>query len=64
MAERITLYDVTEIVAPGHRRKIAVEAALELIRAYSVSSTALDYHLKNLNAYVDLIQAALEPQKK
>jgi hypothetical protein len=62
----IKLYDVTEKYAPGLKRKIAVEAALELIRANGTGSSGSDLlgnHISQLSAYADLIQEALEVKK-
>jgi hypothetical protein len=72
MTEKITLYDATTGgQGAGLHRKMAVEAALEPIRAYAVSpdsiataGTKLQHHLQGLRSYADLIQAALEPQNK
>jgi hypothetical protein len=70
MSERITLYDATDESTekhPGAVRRMAVEAALELIRAYGANSGLnLGHHIGHLSAYADHIQKALEvvPEKR
>ena len=65
---KISLYaDDAENLTDGLKRKIAVEAALELIRAeceggmggQSQVSVKLDHHFRNLAVYADQIQDAL-----
>lgn len=45
------------------QRKIAVEAALELIRTNATSSTSLAADMNQLEHFADLIQKALKPRK-
>lgn len=62
----ITLYDATDKSyrdSPGTCRRLAVEAALEVIRANGYGSSdhdRLDYHMGHLSEYADAIQKALE----
>lgn len=55
-----------EHASPARKRSIAVAAALELIAARVTSAPAngtyLDNELRELVAYADQIQAALEPK--
>jgi hypothetical protein len=67
MSEKIHLYDATRgDQNAGHNRLLAVEAALELIRAYgqSTSTVTLPQHLMGLDQYADQIQRALEVRQK
>lgn len=68
MSEKIQLYDATDdAIKDGSRRKLAVEAALEIIRAYAQyqGGPPLPSHFSGLSAAADYIQAALEaPQKR
>jgi hypothetical protein len=65
---KISLYsDEAENLTESVKRRIAVEAALDLIRAeclggiggQSQISVKLDHHLRNLSFYADQIQEAL-----
>ena len=65
---KISLYaDEAENLTEDLKRKLAVEAALELIRAECLGgmggqaqlSIKLDHHLRNLSFYADQIQEAL-----
>ncbi|MBU2707615.1 hypothetical protein KCM76_16595 [Zooshikella marina] len=46
------------------KRRIAVEAALELIKVNASSSTNLSTDMSQLERYVNLIQNALDPDQK
>jgi hypothetical protein len=69
---KIALYaDESENLTENVKRKIAVEAALELIRAeclggiggQSQLGVKLDHHLRNLSFYADQIQEALASKR-
>lgn len=49
---------------PEEQRRMAVEAALELIRTNATSSTSLAADMNQLEHFADLIQKALKPKKK
>ncbi len=51
-------------VSLEEQRRIAVEAALELIRTNATSSTSLGADMNQLEHFTDLIQKALKPKKK
>ncbi|WP_292950180.1 MULTISPECIES: hypothetical protein [unclassified Neptuniibacter] len=62
--EKIKLYSTNnDVLDAKDKRKIAVEAALELIHVRTASdagSVNIKNHLKCLGEYADLIQEALE----
>ena len=71
MAEKISIYSTNDGYNEADQRKIAVEAALELIRADclggmgggSQAATVLEMHFNNLSKYADQIQEALKVHK-
>lgn len=69
MAEGINLYVAKASASDETRanyRKLAVEAALEVIKAAALGGglgSGLGYEFQNLSAYADLIQASLELPK-
>lgn len=71
MAEKIRLYDDSSDLDEGTKRKYAVEAALELIKAdclggmggESTAGSVLGSHINNLSKYADNIQEALKAKK-
>ena len=68
MPEGISLYKAGTATSEDshmHNRKLAVEAALEVIRSAALGgalSAGLYYEFDNLAKYADQIQAALERQ--
>ncbi|MBW1846521.1 MAG: hypothetical protein JRI53_09030 [Deltaproteobacteria bacterium] len=69
MTEKLVLYDDMKVnIEEGQKRRMAVETALELIRAdvmgnmggHSTAGTFLDAHLSKLSVYADQIQDALK----
>ena len=68
--EKMRLYDATDSdVKDGTKRKLAVEAALEIIHAWALGNKAgsgdyLVQHMNDLAGYANLIQAALEIPKQ
>jgi hypothetical protein len=71
MAEKIRLYDDSSDLDEGTKRKYAVEAALELIKAdclggmggASTASSVLDFRMEKLSKFADQIQEALKVRK-
>lgn len=69
MTEKLVLYDDAKVnIEEGQKRRMAVETALELIRAdcmghmggHSTAGSFLEAHLSNLATYADQIQDALK----
>lgn len=62
--EKITLYSSNNaMMDESDKRKVAVEVALELIRARAASDVGqinIAKHLERLGEYADYIQAALD----
>ncbi len=65
MEDIVHLYTYGDVnVTPEEQRRIAVEAAIELIRTNATSSTSLAADMNQLEHFTDLIQKALKPKKK
>ena len=63
MSEKIQLYEDDAILSEESKRKLAVEAALEIIRASALGGSdinPLSEQMDNLPKYADIIQASLE----